>query len=398
MSRDRTTGRPPGGANGAAVGAPRAHAGLGPRTRVGERLRLAPLAPQDSFAAVARLATCLRLASCRLRIPGARLALLATFASLLPAATALGHGLEPALLGLRETSAGVFEVVWKSASQRLPGADVRPTLPANCRPSSPIEVEDGGDRVRLRWTVDCGPGGLDGREVGVSDLDVAKITALVRVRRLDGATSQVVLNETQPAWVVPARASPTAAAASFLRLGLRHVLSGTDHVLLVALLLLLAGSSREMLALFAAFALGEGLALGPAILGAGHLQARVASLLLAACLLALATLVARRERRPHPSGAIAWVPALLAGLVQGAGFAGALGASGLPLAEAPAGWLGFEVGLLLAQALVAALLLGLRLFFAEPLSRLPSARAAAILASGALAAFWCFERVAPWVG
>ena len=71
-------------------------------------------------------------------------------------------------------------------------------------------------------------------------------------------------------------------------------------------------------------------------------------------------------------------------------------ASGLPLAEAPAGWLGFQVGLLLAQALVAAVLLGLRLFFADPLARLPSARAAAILASGTLAAFWLFERVAPY--
>ena len=89
--------------------------------------------------------------------------------------------------------------------------------------------------------------------------------------------------------------------------------------------------------------------------------------------------------------------ALLAGLVQGAGFAGVLGTSGLPLGEAPSAWLGFEIGLLVAQALVAALLLGLRLFLADPLARLPSARAAAILASGTLAAFWCLERVAPWV-
>ncbi|MBU6281329.1 HupE/UreJ family protein [bacterium] len=315
------------------------------------------------------------------------------------ARAAAAHGLEPALLALRETSAGIYEVVWKSASQRLPGADVQPKLPEGCRVVSPIEVEDGGDRVRLRWSIDCGDGGLAGREIGVSDLDVAKITALVRVQGLDGTMRQGVLNESQPAWQVPARASWIGSAESFLRSGFRHALSGPEHVLLVAALLLLATDARALLALVAAFALGEGLALAPAALGASVLPAPAAALLVACGLLAIATVVARRERAglaraDGPVRALAFA----AGLAQGAGFAGAPGAGGLPAAGAPAEWLGFQAGLLLAQAAIVALLLGLRLQFASLLARASLARRAAIWGLGVTAGYWLFERLAPWLG
>ena len=50
---------------------------------------------------------------------------------------------------------------------RLPGANVRPVLPARCRQvsASPTPSTASTEHVTLRWTVDCGPGGLDGRDV-----------------------------------------------------------------------------------------------------------------------------------------------------------------------------------------------------------------------------------------
>lgn len=313
--------------------------------------------------------------------------------------TALAHGLEPALLALRETSAGVYEVVWKSASQRLPGADVQPRLPDGCRSVSPIEIEDGGDRIRLRWSIDCGSAGLAGREIGVTDLDVAKITALVRVKALDGSMRQGVLNESQPNWRVPVRPSAIAAAEAFLRLGVLHVLSGVEHVLLVAALLLLAPDARGFLGIAAAFALAEGFALAPAVLGAPVLPAPAAALLVATCLLGLATVAARRERDGVPlARGPARVLAFVAGLAQGMGSAGALGSAGSPAAGAPAEWLGFQAGLLLAQAVLAALLLGLRLQVADRVARRPLVRRAALWALGVIAGYELLERIAPWAG
>ena len=67
------------------------------------------------------------------------------------------HGLEPALLALREQQPGVFAVAWKSSKIRLPGADVKPRLPARCRAVGSGEEIDLGDRTEARWTIDCGP-------------------------------------------------------------------------------------------------------------------------------------------------------------------------------------------------------------------------------------------------
>src|SRR5262245_13533910 len=84
--------------------------------------------------------------------------------------TAGAHGLDPASLALRETRLGVFEVRWRASALRLPGANVQPVLPARCHQVGPADAVDEGDRVSLRWTVDCGPGGLAGEVIGVGDL------------------------------------------------------------------------------------------------------------------------------------------------------------------------------------------------------------------------------------
>src|SRR5207249_2963115 len=105
-------------------------------------------------------------------------------------AVGLAHGLDPASLALRETRAGVFEVRWRASALRLPGANVQPVLPARCRQVGPADAVDETDRITLRWTVECGPGGLEGDVIGLDDLAAAKINALLTVERLDGEKLQ----------------------------------------------------------------------------------------------------------------------------------------------------------------------------------------------------------------
>src|SRR5262249_30993934 len=76
--------------------------------------------------------------------------------ALLAPGRAFAHGLDPASLALRETQPGVFEVVWRASALRLPGANVQPALPARCHQIGRSQASDGGDRITLRWTVDCG--------------------------------------------------------------------------------------------------------------------------------------------------------------------------------------------------------------------------------------------------
>lgn len=334
-------------------------------------------------------------------LPGALAVGLAVgLAAVACARPARAHGLEPALLVLREIGPGAFQVTWKSAAQRLPGAEVRPDLPAECRSTSPIEAEDGGDRVRLRWTVDCGPEGLAGRDVGVRDLDVAKITALLRIELRDGTSRQTVLNEATPVYRVPVRPQPLDAFRDYLRLGVEHILSGPDHLLFVAGLLLLSTGAGPLLRTVTGFTVGHSVTLSAAVLGLVRVPSRAIEVLIAASILALAVELARRPVR-GASGAWIRVPWLVAagfGLLHGFGFAGALTEAGLPADGIPAALLAFNVGIEIGQIAFVTALLALGGLLARAGLASGGARRAVVWSMGVLAAFWCFERIALLLG
>jgi hypothetical protein len=87
------------------------------------------------------------------------------------------------------------------------------------------------------------------------------------------------------------------------------------------------------------------------------------------------------------------------GLLHGFGFAGALAEAGLAAADVPLALVSFNAGIELGQlAFVGFILAGGALL----MRWLPAAAARstrpAVYAMGVLAAFWCFERVADWIG
>lgn len=328
----------------------------------------------------------------------ARVALLAVLGLwLLAPARVQAHGLEPALLSLREVAAGRFEVVWKSSTLRLPGAEVRPLLPATCRwTADPPQALDEGDRVRLRWLVECGADGLDGQAIGVADLDVAKIDALLRVERLDGSGVQTILTARQPTWTAPADPTRRQLLRHYARLGAAHLLGGLDRLLFVAgLLLLLAPAPRRLLQAVAAFAIGHSLTL--VLVASGYLAvpARPVAILLAAGLLLLAVELTRDTAARSRLQRLDWLLALAVGLLAGCALAGDLVAAGLPADQAPLALLAFNLGIEAAQlAVLAALLAGIALLARRRPRASALATRIAAYGMGILAAFWCFERLA----
>jgi hydrogenase/urease accessory protein HupE len=314
---------------------------------------------------------------------------------LLPA-VAFAHGLDPASLALRETGAGVFEVRWRASALRLPGANVQPLLPARCRRLGAGDAVDEGDRVTLRWTVDCGPTGLAGETIGVEDLAVAKINALVTVERLDGEKVQAVLGPRSPALTVPARPRRADVVRGYVALGVEHILTGPDHLLFVFGLLLLVPASRLLVKTITAFTLGHSITLSAAALHLADVPSRPVEVLIAASVLALAVELARDGARPTLLRRSPWAVAVAFGLLHGFGFAGALAEAGLPAGDIPLALLSFNAGIEAGQlAFVAAVLAAGVLA-----GRWIPARATrlAVYAMGILAAFWCFERIGAWLG
>src|SRR5204863_530828 len=213
---------------------------------------------------------------------------------------------------------------WRASALRLPGANVQPVLPARCRQIGRGDAVDEADRVTLRWTVDCGPGGLEGEVIGVDDLPLAKINALLTVERLDGEKLQTVLSPRSPSFTVPARPSRWEVVRGYLTLGIEHILTGPDHLLFVFGLLLLVSASRLLVKTITAFTLGHSLTLSAAALHFANVPSRPVEVLIALSVLTLAVELARDAERPTMLRRLPWAMA--------AGFPG-----GVPAVETPAG-------------------------------------------------------------
>jgi len=310
--------------------------------------------------------------------------------------SAWAHPLAPALLELRELGGGRVGVTWKASLFGVPGAQVTPVLPAHCRKENAPSATTDGDSVTTTWTVVCDSGGLVGERVGCDGLDEARIDALVRVTLADGRLIRGVVRGDEPLLTIPARQDRWEIVRSYLRRGIAQVLTGFDHLLFVAGLLLLVRDRRSLVETITAFAVGHSLTLSLAVLDVVQVAERPIALLIALSVFALAAELARDpdapssllRRRP-------WLVALVFGLLHGFGFAAALRDSGLPQADLPLALIAFnigiEVGLLgfVAAALVAvAALRRVRVAWPRWVLRAP------LYTMGSLAAFWCFERAA----
>jgi hydrogenase/urease accessory protein HupE len=308
------------------------------------------------------------------------------------------HGLEPALLSLRETTPDRFDVLWRSSALRLPGARVAPRLPATCRDANQRTLLDEGDRVRVSWSVDCA-GGLAGAAIGVDDLGPAAITALLRIERRDGAVIETVLNGRTPEFVVPRQPSRWTVLQADLALGIEHILSGADHMLFVLGLLLLVVSRRQLVQTITAFTLGHSITLSLAALQLTSVPPRPIELLIALSVLLLAVELARGRDTDTPLRRVPWALAVGFGLLHGFGFAGALAEVGLPARDIPLALMAFNLGIEIGQLLFVAVALSGAALLAHYAPRMTQrARQPVVYAMGILAAFWCFQRAALWLG
>lgn len=315
---------------------------------------------------------------------------------LLVAASAHAHPLAPALLDLREGSAGQFDVVFKVSVLQAPGSALAARLPPACRVAGTPAAAVEGDALVRRWRVDCGPAGLVGQDLGVDGLAAARIDALVRVELADGRVVRGLVRAAAPVFTVPAREAPWAIARAYAGIGVAHILTGFDHLLFVAGLLLLARTPRRLVETVTAFTVGHSLTLTLAVLDLVRLPPAPVELAIALSIFWLAVELAREpgarptlgQRRPD-------LIAGLFGLLHGLGFAGALRAVGLPSGDVPLALFAFNAGIELGQLAFVAACLAL----AAAARRLPLAwpRWAGQLplyAMGSLSAFWCFERAA----
>ena len=224
-----------------------------------------------------------------------------------------------------------------------------------------VSLEDGAAQVRLSFAI--APSRSRARRLEVTS-DVPQHIALghrelMVVSLNDRVVAERLLDaRSGPVAIDIDAASPSVARTvwHFLELGVRHILSGYDHLVFVAGLLLAARSLRELAIALTAFTAAHSVSLALVVFGGFHAAPSIVEPLIAASIawVGLENLM----RRQHGAR---WFVVFGFGLVHGFGFAGALMELGFgsTAAEIALALVSFNAGVEAGQLAVASALLPL---------------------------------------
>lgn len=250
--------------------------------------------------------------------------------------------------------------------------------------------------LRIEWRVRC-----DDLPTGLRSDLFASLTNHVHLATISGPTSvDVVLSPAAPSarFDVTTRDGSRHGLASYLRLGIEHILSGWDHLAFLTLLVVMATRLRDVAILVTGFTVGHSVTLAAAALGAVVPHPRAVEAMIAASILIVALENADMERVSggwapilgviglfaaiaalgslpafwglalftacyfgllrllRGPGRLRWAIACLFGLVHGLGFSGVLLEQELPRGQLVQALFGFNVGVELGQFAVVALI------------------------------------------
>ena len=239
--------------------------------------------------------------------------------------------LRPGYLEIRQTASDTYNLLFKIPAQ---GEDLRLgiylALPEGAQDTTPPRASFGNGAYVERRTIRR-DGGLAGLTIDIQGLSATSTDVLARIETLGGAVQTERLTPTRTSFFVEATPGAGEVAASYLRLGVEHILFGFDHLLFVLALVILVRDWRRVVLTVTAFTVAHSLTLAAATLGFVSVPGPPIEAAIALSIMLVAVEIVN-DRRGQPSLAARW-PWLIAfcfGLLHGFGFAGALAEVGLP--------------------------------------------------------------------
>ena len=170
-------------------------------------------------------------------------------------------------------------------------------------------------------------------------------------------------------------------------LGVEHILTGYDHLVFLACLLMAGGSTRSLVGIVSAFTVAHSVTL---VLAATRVVTPPAEFVEPAIAISIAYVAI--ENLVADPGRSRWATAFGFGLIHGFGFAGTLDMLGLPLGQWLAAVLAFNIGVEIGQLAVVAIALPLVIAIARSSWHVRIVRYASSAVLG-LAVFWFVERL-----
>jgi hydrogenase/urease accessory protein HupE len=311
----------------------------------------------------------------------------------LAAAPALSHEMRPGFLEMDEKAPGVYAFRWMAPADGEVEIRIEPVFPAGCALSSPDHEQFTSGSLLVRGTLRC-EGGLAGKTIAIDGLESTSTDVLVRLKFADGRLESHLLGPASPSVALGGETTGAQRAASYLKLGVEHILMGVDHLLFVLGLLLIVSDRWMLVKTITSFTVAHSLTLAVATLGFASAPLPPLNATIALSILFLGPEIARTWRGEtsftirHP-----WVVAFAFGLLHGFGFASGLAAMGLPKAEIPLALLLFNVGVEVGQIFFVAVILLLERSFRTLEIRWPRwAEALPGYTVGSLGAYWTIQR------
>jgi hydrogenase/urease accessory protein HupE len=288
--------------------------------------------------------------------------LFALFAILgvLVAQPARSDELRPGYLELRQTASDTYNLLFKIPAR---GEDLRLAiylkLPEGIQDVGPPRASFGDGAYVERRTIRRN-GGLVRQAITIEGLSATSTDVLVRVESLTGAIQTERLSPTRTAFVVQAAPDAGEVAATYLSLGVEHILFGFDHLLFVLALVILVRDWRRVAVTVTAFTIAHSITLAAATLGFVNVPGPPVEATIALSIMLVAVeILNARHGKPSFTERLPWLVAFSFGLLHGFGFAGALAEVGLPQHAIPVALLFFNIGVELGQLIFVVAVLSL---------------------------------------
>ena len=172
--------------------------------------------------------------------------LMLTLSMMLPVGSVSAHEVRPGYLELKERDEGVFDTTWKVPALGEFRLAMAPVYPEFCQPTHDpvaIAVQNASiEHGEIRCTKP-----LAGVAIRIRGLEATQTDVLVRIQFASGHVDTDRLTPSTTTMVVRAEPGIFGVLETYIRLGIEHILTGTDHLLFVLCLILLVREPRNFL-------------------------------------------------------------------------------------------------------------------------------------------------------
>jgi len=309
--------------------------------------------------------------------------------------TVYADEIRPALLSVKESQIGWYEVTWKIPTNNNRALGIQAHLPQSLelisRPLS--KVIPGALVENSRYK--SNQGSLLGQKISVKGLQTTQSQVLLRIELNDGTVFSRILTPDTYEFTIPLKASKLDVALEYWKMGTIHILEGVDHLLFVFALLLIVVGVAPLIKAITAFTVAHSITLVLTTLGLLSLPASPTEAVISLSIMFLAAEIIHKHRgQISLTETYPWIVAFVFGLFHGLGFAGALSEIGIPEHEIPLSLLMFNVGVETGQLLFILVVMTLLAFLKRMPFQVPKWTISAVpYLIGTVAAFWTIQRV-----